>query len=72
LILLWHVSLFNIHQVPDKESETHLQCKICKGAMSELPKSLASKLLGVFMKDVNNTRRYQCEDCHKELYIREK
>lgn len=72
LKLLWHVSLFNIDQIPEKESTPALQCKICKGKMKEVEKSFTSKLLGVFISDVKNTRRYECEECKKELYIRER
>jgi len=72
LKLLWHVSLFNIDQIPEKEVSSSLQCKICKGMMREMPKSFTTKLLGVFISDVKNTRRYECEECKKELYIRER
>jgi len=65
------VSLFNINQIPEKETKRALQCKICKGMMKEVPKTFTSKILGVFISDVKNTRRYECEECKKELFIRE-
>ncbi len=65
------MSLFNIEKIAEKEITT-LQCKICKGKMEEIAETIVSKFFNRLMQKISDTKRYRCEECKKELFIRER
>ena len=72
LILICFVAIFNLNEVPDLKKDTSLRCKICDGKMREQSIVFTDWISLLVLKKDFKINRYKCDDCGKELVIREK